>query len=213
MGRIKSALELALERTSGIASDMSSIARHDARQKGKKLANEFLAQGVPAADGDDSDIAARVPVDIKETLKKVPKDSLEAFKQGFFDILLVNIALPSREEDLDKIERTGEALHELTGNPQVNALFKQFLQTASRYIAELGQYDDAIHRQYAPKLRQKEEMLSRQYGRHVQIDPYQDPEFVAFYNQNINALKTNYTQPVDEFRAKLKTACGIAPPL
>jgi hypothetical protein len=203
MGRIKSALELALERTSGIASDASSIARHDARQKGKKLANEFLAQGYPANGEADSDTAAREPVNIKETLKKVPKDSLEAFKQGFFDILLVNIALPSREEDLDKIERTGEALHELTGNSHVNLLFKQFLQTASRYIAELGQYDDAIRRQYAPKLRQKEELLSRQYGRQIQLDPFQDPEFVAFYNQNIIALKANYSPAADEFRAKL----------
>ncbi|MCL2270275.1 MAG: hypothetical protein FWC24_02920, partial [Treponema sp.] len=54
--------------------------------------------------------------------------------------------------------------------------------------------------QYAPKLRQKEEEISRRMGREVRLDPFQDPEFVAFYNQNLNALKANYQAIVDQVR-------------
>jgi hypothetical protein len=70
----------------------------------------------------------------------------------------------------------------------------------ARYLDESAQYEEAIRRQYEPKLRQKEEELARRYGRAVQLDPLQDPEFVAFYNQNMNALKGQYQTAVDQVR-------------
>jgi len=70
----------------------------------------------------------------------------------------------------------------------------------SNYLNEATQFDQAIRQQYAPKLRQKEEELSRRMGREIHIDPFQDPEFVNFYNQNFNALKANYQTPVDQVR-------------
>jgi hypothetical protein len=70
----------------------------------------------------------------------------------------------------------------------------------SQYLNEVTHYDQAIRQQYAPKLRQKEEELSRRVGREVRLDPFQDPEFVAFYNQNLNALKANYQTAVDQVR-------------
>jgi hypothetical protein len=79
-------------------------------------------------------------------------------------------------------------------------LYKQFREAVSQYLGEMTQYDEAIRRQYAPKLRQKEEELARRYGRAVKIDPLQDPEFLAFYNQNMNALKGNYQALVDQVR-------------
>jgi hypothetical protein len=39
-------------------------------------------------------------------------------------------------------------------------------------------------------------------GRQVKIDPFQDPEFAAFFNQNMNALKGNYQAMVDEVRGE-----------
>jgi uncharacterized protein YukE len=79
-------------------------------------------------------------------------------------------------------------------------LYRQLVQAFSRYLDEAAQYEDAIKRQYEPKLRQKEEELSRRMGRDVRIDPSQDPEFVAFYNQNMNALKENYQAAADQIR-------------
>jgi uncharacterized protein YggL (DUF469 family) len=69
-----------------------------------------------------------------------------------------------------------------------------------QYLSELDQYDQAIRRQFAPKLRQKEEELSRRLGRAVKLDPFQDPEFVAFYNQNMNTLKDRYQSVIDQVR-------------
>jgi hypothetical protein len=79
-------------------------------------------------------------------------------------------------------------------------MYKQLVQLMSRSLNEAAQFVQAIRQQYAPKLRQKEEDLSRRMGREVRIDPFQDPEFVGFYNQNLNALKGNYQAAVDQVR-------------
>ena len=61
-----------------------------------------------------------------------------------------------------------------------------------------------IHQQYAPKLRQKEEEVSRRLGREVRIDPFQDPEFLAFYNQHMGAVRGKYEPVVEQARAESK---------
>jgi uncharacterized protein YukE len=185
MGRIKSALEIALERTETVKGDKGSIDQYEAKQRGKRLANAFLDDPKESLEGD---------------VKKAPKDQRMALKQGIFDVLLAQVTLPLTEEDTKRIETAGKGLQAVIGDARFGALYKQFLQALSQYLSETAQYAEAIRRQYAPKLRQKEEELARRFGRQVQIDPFQDPEFVAFYNQNMNALKGNYQALVDQVR-------------
>ena len=45
MGEIKSALEIALEKTAHIEGDLSSIQNREYRNDGKRLANHFLETG------------------------------------------------------------------------------------------------------------------------------------------------------------------------
>jgi tRNA nucleotidyltransferase (CCA-adding enzyme) len=185
MGRIKSALEIALERTEAVKTDKASIGLFEARQQGKRLANAFLAD--PSKN-------------LHDELKKTPKDHQESLKQGIFDVLIPQITLPASAEDMPRIEAVGKGLCLLINNSHFAAMYKQFVQVLSRYLDEAGQYEQMIRQQYAPKLRQKEEELSRRMGREVHIDPFQDPEFIAFYNQNLNALKANYQAAVDQVR-------------
>jgi hypothetical protein len=185
MGRIKSALEIALERTESVKTDKSSIDQFEARQQGKRLANAYLAD---------------TSKNLEDEMKKLPKDQWESLKQGIFDVFSPQITLPLTAEDLPRIEAVGQGLHFLINDGRFTAMYKQFVQLLSRYLDEAAQYDQMIRQQYAPKLRQKEEELSRRLGREVRLDPFQDPEFVAFYNQNLNALKANYQTAVDQVR-------------
>jgi hypothetical protein len=186
MGRIKSALEIALERTESVRGDKSSVDQFEARRRGKRLANEFLEDPKGVSLGD--------------VVKKSPKDQQRALKQGIFDVLSAQITLPSAPEDEKRIEAVGKGLEIIINNSRFNALFRQLVQVLAQYREEAAQYEEAIKRQYAPKLRQKEEELSRRLGRQVQLDPFQDPEFVAFYNQNLNALKGNYEAAIAQVR-------------
>ncbi|MDR0708466.1 MAG: hypothetical protein LBF77_00185 [Spirochaetaceae bacterium] len=185
MGRIKSALEIALEKTEAVRSDKDSISQFETRQRGKKLANEFLEEPGKSLEAE---------------IKKAPQEEQNSLRQGMFDVLLTQITLPLTPEDQKRIETAGRGLAAVIGGSRFGALLKQFSQVLNQYLEETAQYQEAIKRQYAPKLRQKEEELSRRLGRAVQIDPFQDPEFVAFYNQNMSQLKANYQAAADQVR-------------
>ena len=185
MGKIRSALEIALERTDSVKGDRNSIGQFEAKQKGKKLANEFLNGA---------------PITLEDEIKKTSKDEQASLKQGLFDVLISQVTLPAVKEDLKRIENAGNGLHAVTGGKHFGDIVKQLNQIMTQFLDESAKYEDAIKRQYAPKLRQKEEELSRRMGRSVKIDPFQDPEFVAFFNQNMNTLRENYQAAVDQVR-------------
>ena len=184
MGRIKSALEIALERTESVKGDKTSINQFETKQKGKRLANEFLNEGKS----------------LDEEIKKCPKDEQVSLKQGIFDVLITQLSIPDTEEDLKRVETAAKGLQAVINKPQFNSMVKQLSQILRQFMNEAAQYEEAIKRQYAPKLRQKEEELSRRFGRELKLDPFQDPEFVAFYNQNINALKENYQEALNQLK-------------
>lgn len=186
MARIKSALELALERTESVKSDKESIELFELKREGKKLASAFLE------DPNEKNL--------EEALKKHPKDKQEALRQGMFDVLVSQIRLPATQEDITKQEAVGKAIQFLVNDRRFGQLYGQLIQAFEQYLTEVEQFDQAIRRQYAPKLRQKEEELARRLGRAVQLDPFQDPEFVNFYNQNMNALKGRYEQAIEQVR-------------
>jgi hypothetical protein len=189
MGRIKSALEIALERTSEVKSDKTSINQFEAKQRGKKFANEYLEEGEK---------------NIADFIKLCPAEQRDSLKQGLFETLLSQICLPSSKADEKRIENAGKGLCAVINNNRFAALFKHLTQILSQYLEEASQYEELLKRQYAPKLKQKEEELSRRLGRQVRIDPFQDPEFIAFYNQNFNALKASYQNAVDQFREEAR---------
>ena len=190
MGRIKSALEIAMERTEAVKGDKTSIGLFEAKQRGKRLANQYLAAEIPS---------------IEEEFKKAPStEEQNALKQGCFEVFVTQITLPSFPEDVKRLEAAGKGLSAIIANKRFSALYQQFLEAVSQYLQEAAHYEDAIKRQYAPKLRQKEEELTRRFGRQVKLDPFQDPEFIAFYNQNMNALKANYEALAEEVQQQAR---------
>jgi hypothetical protein len=178
-----------MERTESVKGDRVSIDHFEAKQRGKKLANEFLES-----------MAGGNAVSLDQEIKQTPADQQAAFKQGIFDMLVSQIALPLSPEDGKRIEAAGRGLQAVIGDTKFTALCKQLNQYISRYMSEAQQYDAALRQQYAPKLRQKEEEIARRTGQQIRLDPFQDPEFVAYYNQNMNALKANYRQIVDQVK-------------
>jgi len=185
MGKIKSALEIALEKTESVKSDKGSIGQYEAKQKGKKLANQFLEGEVKS---------------LQDEIKKSPADEKESLKQGIFDVLISQITLPLLKDDMKRIEAAGQGLSAVIEGKRFAEISKQFVQVMNQYLEEAGNFEEAVKRQYAPKLRQKEEELSRRMGRKIKLDPFQDPEFAAFFNQNIQVLKANYQAAADQVR-------------
>ena len=188
MARIKSALEIALEKTESVKSDRAGIAQFEAKQKGKRIGNSYL----------DGEIKS-----LEDEIKKFPKEEQDGIKQGITDVLVSQLNLPEQESDLARVENAAKGIAAVKNNNKLGSLAKQLVQVLRQYLEKAAQYEEAIKRQYAPKLKQKEEELSRRMGRQVKIDPFQDPEFTAFYNQHMNALKEDYQGIIDEARQEL----------
>jgi hypothetical protein len=193
MAAIKSALELALERTASIKGDKDSIKGYEAEQKGKKLANEFLAGGTEAKF-------------LEDALKKAPKDEQKALKQGLFEALLQQLMLPATKDDAPRTVRAAEGLAALLSDRRFSAVADQFKELIAAYVEETSRFEEAIKQQYAPKLQQKEEEIARRLGTRVKLDPFQDPEFVAFFNQNMDALKQHYQGAIDQVKKEAAEA-------
>jgi soluble cytochrome b562 len=165
MAAIKTALELAMERTANVKGDAASIGSYGARQRGKKAANDYLTGG----EGTKKLSAA---------LKDCPKDEREAFRQGIFDLLITQLDLPAAKEDEGRIQAAAAGLEILIDKKEFNQVVGQFAQIIQRYSSEVQRYDAGLRQQYEPQLRQKEEALSAQLGQPIKLDPFSDPQFV-----------------------------------
>lgn len=192
MGHIKSALELALERTSGISSDRESLNQKTLKEEGMKLLQY-------AQDHPDENVADKIA--------KFPKDQQKFVREGLAQVLLARVKLPSNElalPDTALLDRCFRAL--VPDIQQVSEVIRQFGEFAGSYINDRKQLYTALVEQYGPVLRQKEQQIAAQTGQRVRLAPEQDPEFQKYYKQNLERLDEQYGQGVQQAKAVLEEA-------
>jgi len=201
MAMIKSALEIALERTKDLKADPAVIAAAEAKQEGKRLAGEYLAD--PTA------------VDLGKRLAALAKDRRAKAKEGAFEVLASRIQLPTSlptdlAGELATIATGVKALDSaLFGDKRIQGIFDQLGSVLGKYLEDAKRVEEAIRKQYAPRLKQKEQEMAARMGRAVRLDPMQDPEFAAFYKQNVGQMRDQYQAFLDKTKADLAALCGL----
>lgn len=196
MSEIKSALELALERTADIKSDKTKLHEHDALQKGKRLASKFLH---PEPDSEDP------PVNLREELKKSSKEDLKQVRQGIFDVILSNITLPYDEINEELLDRAAGGLDVLLNNrKQIPHIFGQLKEFLGQYLQNKEQIRENLEQQFAPRLKQKEQALREKFGSSIELDPASDPEFAEYLKQNYAELDKQYQEALNQLKEQLK---------
>ena len=191
MGEIKSAVELALERTKDIKGDPEAVARHEAKNEGKKLFARI---------GEEPDL------NLKKALKEYSKDRREWVREGLFELLLSSINLPSEEAELERLGQIERGLSGVIGDQgnvkhlmeQVRGLFKQYLENRQQII-------ESLRSQYEGRVREREQQMAQQYGRQVKLDPSSDPEYQQAVQQHLGQLKSQYDQVVTQVRDQLRS--------
>ena len=189
MGEIKSALELALEKTKDVKSDPKTVEAHEHRNIGKRLASRLQ---------EESDF------DLKKELKQYSAERREWVEDGFFQVVLASISLPSSEEELERLASIKDGLAVILGKgreleylfEQVHGLFRQYLDNRRQLIEQ-------IRNQYAQRMRQREQELSQQYGTQVKMDPASDPEFNKTLQDNLGRLQEQYQGVLEQVRDEL----------
>ena len=187
MAEIKSALELALERTKDIKSDPESLRRHQAKDDGKRLYAR---------------IQEDPQFDLTGALKQVERDRRTWVREGLFSVARSNLTLPQNEADVEKITTIERVLSELVRDTStLTELMKQVRQFFQQYLEDRNQLTEELPRQYEPRMKQKEQQMAQQYGRQVNLDPATDPEFSRVLQDHIGQLDSQYRgalQQVDE---------------
>lgn len=194
MGEIKSALEIALEKTAHIEGDLSSIQNREYRNDGKRLANHFLETG-------DAE-------ELKKSFDNTASDRRESVREGAVSILLAAVKLPVEESDTEKTARIGAGLEALIPGQGIAAMFGQVEQIFKQYLSEWEQTKSALEQQFMPKLRAKQQEIARRYGQAVPMELNQDPEYASAFSRAKRALDDKYGMVVDEVRSRIQEITG-----
>lgn len=192
MAEIKSALELALERTEGMEVDKDKVRAKEFKINGRKAALSFL-EG---------------KTDIKELGKGVKQEKGEArkaFKAGAAGSFMSFMKLPIDTNYKDQFLKAAKGLSALADNPKnIEQMFEQLIEFFDQYLQNREQMEKQLFAQFEPRLKQKEEAIYAQTGSRMAIDPLDDPDFQKAYSQNIGALSKNYLEALNQAKEQLK---------
>jgi 3-methyladenine DNA glycosylase Tag len=191
MGTIKSAWEIALENTKSIEADKELVETNRLRDEGKKLVSRLF---------DDAAFS------LKEALKAFDPKRLPLVREGFIQSLLANLVLPADEFGMKRNRTIGQAVTAAVGDSkklavmfsQLENFFKEFLEERKRVI-------EAVERQYLPRLKKKEEELSRQMGRPVKVNPSADPEYQGMIRQYLSQLDAKYEEILSGAKEEIRS--------
>jgi len=191
MSLIKSAWEIALEKTEHIQVDEQKIAKNAKRQEGRKLAADFLHN---------------FDVTFEQTKKKLGMFKGEEKKQvieGIVMAFLDNVSLPRNNQYKQEFAKVIQ-LSTLIGSKEVEQLTQQLLQFFEQYLAQQKQLTERLKQQYQPKLEQKQAQLAQQYGDDFVLKAEQDPEFIKMLDENLKQLDAQYGQVVTNAKDQIK---------
>ena len=194
MTHIRSALEIALEKTDGIKSDKSALAAAEGKEEGKKLASSFFQN--PG-------------MDLAVALKNLPKEKLSAVKEGFSQVILANLVLPRDDADIKKLDAIAAALGILTGKKaDISSFMTQLAGFFRQWQEDKKNLDEALRQQLGPLLKQKEAQIAQQYGRPVRIDPRTDPDYMKAYNRHMGNLEERYAGTLAQAKEDIAAMLG-----
>lgn len=190
MGKIKSAWEIALEKTENIVVDEDKIRHSQAIDKIRRIAGAYLL-------GEDDDKDKNLE-ELKAYTNKELKEALER-------TILNSISLPLDEVEDDRFERTGNLLSIVADNDeQTLTLYSQITNLLKQYPVHRKQLIEQMKTQFEPMLREKEAQMREQYGQDVHLSLETDKEFAQVVRQNLDKLEAQYQQTLDGAKENLK---------
>lgn len=210
MAMIKSALELALEKTKDFKVDENAIKLNEIKMNGKRGAGKYLDD--PAS------------VDLAKEIQTLSPAERECFRNAAFDVFIGLIQLPTSTYDAEKLSNIGNGLGILARcaptagggmagpgmEKKTMALVQQISAFFAKYLEEAKRIDQAIRTQWAPRFKEQERKMALQTGRQVRVDPMSDPQFAEFYKKNVEALQTSYGDALEKAKHELTAMCGFS---
>ncbi|MCL2295084.1 MAG: hypothetical protein FWC36_09515 [Spirochaetes bacterium] len=194
MGEIKSALELALERTNNVQSDKTLIEKHKAIEEGRKAAFEYMEKN-----------------DAKETsleklIKESSKEKQQWLREGIFKVLISNLKLPEDESSFKKVSKIRDGFSAIAKEKkEITLLFAQVEQVLKQYLQNKKAVIENLNNNFEQKLREKEEILSKQLGAKITLKPENDPEYKEYLHKITNQFDQQYRELLAKVRNEIES--------
>ena len=195
MGKIKSAWEIALEKTEGITIDKEKMKYQSDVEKARKAAGSYML-------ADKADDEAFI-----NNLKDIdPK----AVKEGLLMTADANISLPESEEGNEERFRRIKTIIAIASDNNSNALAltDELIGFLNQYPLHRKDLVEKMKAQYKPILDEKSEKLSKQYGQDIHLTYENDKEFMEAASKNLERLENQYQQTVRNAKVQLKQMIG-----
>jgi len=190
MTKIKSSLEIALERTAHVASDPAQIEAARYRQQGKKLVIALQQK-----EGTESGF---------EEYRRCSETDRASMRRGMHEVLRNIIALPFSFDDLERYTIIERVLAEIAPTYDGAAEMVQRLEgVGHRYLEEREELVAMLHDKYQRIAMEKMRMLQQQTGMPMRIDPAAMPEFQQEQARMLQQHTQRFSAAVDEIRAQL----------
>lgn len=198
MSLLKSAWEIALEKTEDIEADPEKIRRDNIINEGKHLAGAYLTD--IEADGST----------LREAYKKAEDDQRDLLKEGMTTTVLLNIALPQSSDFSDRLEKI-RTIVEIIDGPESDTvgLIGQIGQFMDKYLQARDSLLERARQQYQPMYEQKREQMMQKYGKAPNMSMDQDPDFMQMLQKNYTQLSNQYQQVLDQAKDQLKQVWNL----
>ena len=191
MSKIRSAWEIALEKTVNIEVDRDKLRKEENMRKARSLAGSFL-------NGDEQMTVS----DLEKQYAAIEDRS--AAKEGIKLSLMQNITLSTEEDVTNRYEKLLSLASLVSkGNEDVTALMNQIVSFLRQYPQHRKQLVEQLKQHFAPMLEQKAAQLKEKYGQDVPLSAENDPEFLKIAQQNLDQLAKQYEDTLRDAKEKL----------
>ena len=188
MGKIRSAWEIALEKTQDISVDKEKFKALEELENARKAIGAYL---------NDDD---RKEEDLETVLKETPEDTKkEALRKAILGSISLNIS-PDDSEIWNKLKYLASLAAD---NPEIPAFIDQIAAYVKQYPEHRKALVEKLKAQFAPMLEEKEQELSRKYGQEVHLSLDNDKEFIQIATQNLKQLDQQYDAAVQNAKDEL----------
>lgn len=198
MAIIKSAWELALEKTASLEADPVKIQRDLKIKEGRQIAANFLM---------DMDVSQK---DTQKRYDAYAKEEKPTIREGMALTLLANLALPRTplfKDSFPQLIALGTIIAE--GDEQVTSLLSQVESFFTQYLTNQEDLIERMKKQFGPHLEQKQAQMRQQYGPNFVLRPEQDPEFMKLLEKNLAQLDEQYNGILDQAKDQMKELLKI----
>ena len=188
MGRIRSAWEIALERTENIEVDEKKIRQASRVDEVRKIAGSFLSS-------EERDTGK---------LEKLHEYEEDVLKEGLRIALMGSITLSQNKTDGERNERLMLLAAFVFKDEESYSLYGKLMQLCAQYPEHREQLLDQLEKSLEPELRQKEAMMKQQYGEEVHLSIEEDKEMLEIIKQNLEKLTKQYEELIKGAKDKLE---------